>query len=116
MNVKANLKISKIDKIKKFFVPLSPADESNVIGANYYLIEKEYLKRGKKLSEIHPLSNPYLGISFTDKEIENVIFKQAQRSKFKIIEYSNDKITEKLINNEVVARFVDRAELPKSFR
>lgn len=110
MNVKANLKISKIDKIKKFFVPLSPADESNVIGANYYLIEKEYLKRGKKLSEIHPLSNPYLGISFTDKEIENVIFKQAQRSKFKIIEYSNDKITEKLINNEVVARFVDRAE------
>ena len=45
MNVKANLYISSnLKKIQNFFVPLSPADETNVFGGNFFLIEKHFLK------------------------------------------------------------------------
>ena len=62
MNVKANLYISaNLKKAKNFFVPLSPADETNVFGGNYYLIEKHFLKKKIPLKYII-LKNIYLGI------------------------------------------------------
>ena len=32
----------KFKKNKKLFVPISPADETNVFGGNYFLIEKYF--------------------------------------------------------------------------
>lgn len=110
MNVKANLQISKINQIKKFFVPLSPADETNVIGANYFIIEKEYLKKKMKISEIKHIKTPYLGDCFTQDEVYFQINRLNKKYKFDIKSYSDDIITNYLSENKIIARFDGKAE------
>ena len=107
MNVKANLVISEIKKIKKFFVPISPADESNVFGANYYLMEKYFLKNKIDLSKIKPITSPYLGLTYA------VPLKQIIQKKYKDIKIkksSNLLVARKLLEGKIIGRFVERAE------
>ena len=47
MNVKANGLFQDYTNFNKIFVPLSPSDESNAIGACYYSTEKHFLKMVK---------------------------------------------------------------------
>ena len=92
MNVKANLYLSKNLKNKiKFFVPLSPADETNVFGGNYYLIEKFFLKKRIPLNKIEPLKNIYLGNEYKIKK-----FHFNKLKNFKINEYSPKIVSEKI--------------------
>ncbi len=106
MNVKANLYLSKnLKKIKNFFVPLSPADETNVFGGNYYFMEKFFLKKKISLEKIKPLKNIYLGNEYKIKKIH---FNKLK--KFKIRKFSSKIIGERINNGDVIGRFSGRAE------
>ena len=106
MNVKANLYLSKKLKItKKLYIPLSPADETNVFGGNYYLIEKFFLKKKISLDKIKPLNNIYLGNKYEVKKIH-----LSKLKKFKVSKYSSEIIAKKIINGDVIGRFYGRAE------
>ena len=106
MNVKANLYISSnLKKTKKLFVPISPADETNVFGGNYFLIEKYFLKKKISLENIKFLKNIYLGNKY---EINRAHFNKLK--KYKIIKYSKKIIAEKIKKGDVIGRFYGRAE------
>ncbi len=106
MNVKANLHLSKnLKKTKFFYVPLSPADETNVFGGNYYLIEKFFLKKKISLKKIKPLKNIYLGNEYKIKKIH---FNKLQ--KYKVKKYSPKIIGERINSGNVIGRYCARAE------
>ena len=106
MNVKANLYLLKnLKSTKNFFIPLSPADESNVFGGNYYLIEKFFLKKNISLKKIKPLENIYLGNEY---KIKKVHFNKLQ--KYKLRKYSPKIISERIKAGDVIGRFCGRAE------
>lgn len=106
MNVKANLAISKkLKKINNFFVPLSPADETNVFGANYYLMEKFFIKKKINLNKIQSLNNVYLGNSYAfDKK------KLTKNKKYKVENIDHKKIAKLLAAGKIIGRFSGRAE------
>ena len=54
MNVKANLEISKLKKVKNIYVPPSPDDSSQAMGACYAYSILNNLP-------VHKISNAYLG-------------------------------------------------------
>jgi len=106
MNVKANLYVSdNLKRTKNFFVPLSPADETNVFGGNYYLIEKFFLKKKISLDQIKPLNNIYLGNYHKIKKIHLQKLKD-----YKIRKYSKKIVSKKIKNGDVIGRFTGRAE------
>ena len=106
MNVKANLHLSKnLKKTKFFFIPLSPADETNVFGGNYYLIEKFFLKKKISLKKIKPLKNIYLGNEYKIKKIHLNKLK-----KYKVKKYSSKIIGERINSGDVIGRYCARAE------
>ncbi len=106
MNVKANLHLAERFKREiKFFVPLSPADETNVFGANYYLIEKFFLKKKIPLKKIKPLNNIYLGNEY---KLKKVHFNKLE--KYKINLYSSKIVSKKIEKGHVIGRYFGRAE------
>ena len=69
MNVKANGKLSQIKGYKSIFVPISPSDETNALGACYYATEQHYLKNNINPDKIKSLKSPYLGPELDDKKL-----------------------------------------------
>lgn len=104
LNVKANLMISKIDGLKKFFVCGGAGDETLHIGACYHFAEQNKITP-------KPLENLYLGQNseYTEKELE--IF-----DKYTIRNFENiDQILELLLKNKIIATCRGRAEMgPRS--
>jgi len=103
MNIKANMKIAEIKRLKRLFFMPSAGDESQAIGAVYF----GFYHFAGKLPE--PLSNLYLGPSFTKERIEQEL------AKYPDLEYTfyndiDDVVSELLTNGEIVARFSDRME------
>lgn len=103
-NVKVNQKIASLPHIKESFFMPSPGDESNAIGTAYYT----YFTQTK--SQPAALSSLYLGASYTEGDIENIL--KIENSKFEITKPKNInvKVAKLLANNEVVARFVGPME------
>ena len=105
MNVKLNKRIQELTKINKIkFLP-SCGDESNPIGAGYALA----LKNNEKLK---PLNNLYLGVSYSEREIESFI---NERNLFELYEVKKcddieSEIAKLLAQKEIVARFSGRCE------
>ncbi len=100
MNVKANLKISQIPEIKKFFVVGGGGDETLPIGACYHFAEQNNI-----LSK--PLDTLYLGneIKYDEKQLE--IFQKFQIEKF----HDNSQILEPLLNGEIIATCIGKMEM-----
>lgn len=73
MNVKANMLLSQMDGVDYLFVPLSPADESNVMGAGYWVTEQHMIKNNIDPEAIPPLKTPYLGSEYNRKDIFDAI-------------------------------------------
>ena len=63
-----------------------------------------------KVSEIKHIKTPYLGDCFTQAEIYFEINKFNKKYKFDIKSYSDDIITNYLIENKIIARFDGKAE------
>lgn len=102
MNVKANKKISEIDFLKKLFVFPSCGDESNSIGAAYWVYSEQTGMR------CEPISNLYLGPSLTEKEIVNEL--RNYEYEYEKISNIEKKIAQLLAAGEIVARCKGRME------
>ena len=100
MNVKANMKISDILKIKKFFVCGAGTDETLPIGACYHSAEMNGIKP-------ESLDTLYLGSNTTydKKDISSL-------DKFAITKFnSEEQILEKILENKIVAICRGRMEM-----
>ncbi len=76
MNVKANLEISKIHNISQVYVPPSPDDTSQSMGACYAYCLKRNLKT-------FPIENAYLGYNLNDTSI-NYSLSKLSKKKYRI--------------------------------
>ena len=92
MNVKANMKISQIPKIEKFFVCGAGTDETLPIGACYHWAETNGIKP-------KPLDTLYLGSNavYDEKDISSLA--QYTVKKFN----SEEQILEQILENKIVA-------------
>lgn len=106
LNVKLNMAITKLSEVTSAYFAPSPGDESNGMGAAYY----GYSKIAKKNPK--PIKDLYLGPSYSNEEIEEILKKMNCSERYKI-EYYDDveyEVSELLSKNKVVARFSDRME------
>ncbi len=114
MNVKANGVALTESNIKNLFVPLSPSDESNAIGAAYYSFEKKLVINGEDPNKkLLPLPNAYLGKNIKTDQIKKALLDYKINSEDFVITNgpaSTKKFIEKIISGSVVARCVGREE------
>ena len=111
MNVKANMHLSELDMIDDIFIFPSGGDESLAMGAAMYTYSEILEKIGEKI-HLEPLGPIYLGMEFTNSEIENEIEKNELKDGFSV-EYNEGiekQTAELLAQGEIVARFKNRME------
>ena len=105
MNVKNNLCLSELTKVKNVFVPPSPDDSSQAMGACY----AQFLETNERKIP-KPLTSPYLGYCINDEKVDKII-KNLKTKDYKLIDGSINKVTAKLLaKNMVIARCVGSAE------
>ena len=113
MNIKANMHISELDLIDEIFIFPSGGDESLSIGAAMYAYSRILADIDQKIS-LKPLDSVYLGMEFSDSEIEDEIKKSIGSDKgFSVHQYSKDSqshIADLLAEGQIVARFTGRME------
>ena len=100
MNVKANMKISQIPKIEKFFVCGAGTDETLPIGACYHWAEMNGIQP-------KPLDTLYLGsnAAYDEKDISSL--SQYTIKKFN----SEEQILEQILKNKIIAVCRERMEM-----
>jgi carbamoyltransferase len=108
MNVKANQKIMNMDAVESIFVFPSSGDESNAIGACYYLAATNGM-----LNKLTPLQDIYWGISYSNEDIKSRFDRykfSKHRYKIDYIEDIEKKVSSLLKDGHVVARFKGKEE------
>lgn len=104
MNVKANKILGELDFVENFFVAGSSSDESQSIGACYYINNMHGIKN-------EPLENLYLGTDISDESIHAYIQDNNVEKKYTIEKnVTNDKLSQLLADGEVLARVVGKME------
>lgn len=96
-NVKASKKILEKTKIKSLFIPPGPGDESLPIGACYCFYAKKNLTKLK----ITNMQNPYIGISYSNKNLDFL----KNNKKISIKKTNNKEVAKILSKGHPVARF-----------
>jgi carbamoyltransferase len=111
MNVKANKLLLELDEVEDMFVFPSCGDETNAVGAAYWVYAEE--RRSKDLPiDIEPLSDLYWGRSFSDEEIESSLSSYRFFNKVRV-ETPQDierRVAELLARGSIVARCKGRME------
>jgi len=106
LNIKANMKIALLDKLRKCYFMPSGGDESLAIGCAYF--GAKFLDPS---ADLEPIKTLYLGPSFDDTHIEDALESSGSKlytyTKYNDIE---DVIAELLTKGKIVARFKDRME------
>ncbi len=104
MNVKLNQKIASLDEVKEAYFLPSCGDESNPIGAAFYVYKQKTKKNPLPFKDI------FFGIKFENDEIKE--FLKFYEDKYQITYYENiEEIIAKLLADfKVVARFWGRCE------
>lgn len=112
MNVKAMMEINALPEIKELFIPPSPGDESQAIGACYVAMEE--FCRSRRLNpdtELKPLSNSYLGPEITNNDVVDLIKKKGLKNFFHITEHVRPAHIARLLNKgRVIGRAAGRSE------
>jgi len=111
MNVKANMHLSELEIVDDIFIFPSGGDESLAIGSAMYTYS-EIIKETNEKLHMQSLGPLYLGMEFTNSEIENEINENELIEGFSV-ENSKDieKYTAELLaKGEIVARFNNRME------
>lgn len=111
-NSLANGKVLKNTRFKSLFIPSNPGDAGGAIGAAYTLWHK--LKKTKPKKNM----NAYLGLDYSDIDVEKVIKiynKKLIKKKCDFIYYENEDllckfIVEKIANEKVIGWFQGRME------
>ena len=108
MNVKANKIISELPEVESLFIFPSCGDETNAIGAAYWV----EAKGGTEGQHIPGVKDLYLGQSFDNEQIELAIHNRQPTAKwnFNRVKHIEISIAELLAQGEIVARFGGRAE------
>ena len=107
MNVKANKMISELPELEELFVFPSCGDETNAIGAAYWL----EARGGTDGSAIPPLRDLYLGPTYDDDEVMSALNSRAGRTwSHRRSDNIGTEAAELLANGEIVARCSGRAE------
>jgi len=105
MNVKNNLNLSEISKVKNLFVPPSPDDSSQAIGACY----TQYLYSNSN-NFPKSINSAYLGYCIDDQKV-NKIVRNLKSKNYKIYKNNINLTAAKLISkNLIIGRCVGRAE------
>jgi carbamoyltransferase len=109
LNSLANGKILEKNKFKNLYIPYAPGDAGGAIGSALIL------SISKNKNQINNISNPYLGNSFKNEEIEKYIKKNNLNINFKITKENYDqeltKTVAKLIyENKIIGWFQGRME------
>ncbi len=101
MNVKANMKLSQIPNIKKFFVSGGGSDQSLCMGACYLYAESQKIFP-------KPLNDLYLGLpcTYDDYDIKKI------QNKYKIEKFTHvEQIVERLLDGKIIATCIGRSEM-----
>lgn len=111
MNVKANKLLMEMEEVEDLFVFPSCGDETNAVGAAYWVTAEEFAKDGR-VKEIKPISGLYWGKQFSDSEVENAIaeFRFTQNVKVQVSADIEKTVAELLAKGHVVARCCGRME------
>jgi carbamoyltransferase len=111
MNVKANKLLLELEAVEDMFVFPSCGDETNAVGAAYWVYAQECHRNGRAV-DIEPLSDLYWGRSFSDDFIEQAISEYPFTDKVKV-ETPQDielQVAKLLASGRVVARCSGRME------
>ncbi|MGE4279598.1 MAG: carbamoyltransferase C-terminal domain-containing protein [Magnetospirillum sp.] len=110
MNVKANMRLAALPEVERLFVPLSPADESNVFGAAYRVTEEHFLASGRDPETIPAMPHAYWGPSYTAADARAALA-GTDLSGFEVTENpETDHVAALLADGMVVGRCVGREE------
>ncbi|MEE9276577.1 MAG: carbamoyltransferase C-terminal domain-containing protein [bacterium] len=110
MNVKANQKVAFLEEVKELFVLPSCGDESNAIGAAYWLHAEGTKER--KPGRCTPLSELYLGRNVGGAEAEEAVAAMGleKRHRVRRCDDIESEVARLLAKGEVVARVKGREE------
>jgi carbamoyltransferase len=111
MNVKANQMLLEMDEVEDIFIFPSCGDETNAIGAAYWVHAEERRKNGHMV-DCQPVADLYWGKSFSDEEIEQALADHTFLHKVRV-ETPKDieqRVAELLASGCVVARHSGRME------
>ena len=105
MNVKINKRVQELDEVEQVFFMPSCGDECNPIGAVY----EAAVKRG---IQVQPLSGVYLGLDYSDREIDAFIHAQGLSHRYHVKKSDDmeETIANLLADRHIVARFSGRCE------
>ena len=91
---------------KNIFIPVAPGDNGGCLGAAFYVCKEKIANNN--------FDNPFLGTTYADDEIENIINKKyLKKVNFKKFNNTNDKYniaSDMIINRGVIGWFQDRME------
>ena len=109
LNSLANKKLHESNLFKNIFIPYAPGDGGGSIGAALYA-----LKKNKKIT-LSNLTSPFIGPSFSNDEIKNIINSNKEINKFncEIVEDKNNlysKISKYIYDNKIVGHFNGKME------
>ncbi len=106
LNIKASKRISELPQIKDMFVCMASGDESLSIGA----AQKKWVDLAGA-AELQPITAPYLGPGFDEKDIKEALTHPFVRDHYKIIEkISLVDIAKLLVRGEIVAFMMSNME------
>jgi len=111
MNVKANKEILALPEVEELFVFPSCGDETNSIGAAYWVFAQERIKTGMPV-DIEPLGSIYWGRDCSDTEIEMELarFNGKEPFRYKHTDNIEEVAAETIARGDVVARAKGRME------
>ena len=109
LNSLANKKLHESNFFKNIFIPYAPGDGGGSIGAALYALKKN------KKTILSNLTSPFIGPSFSNNEIENIIKNNKEINKFdyEFIENKNNlysKISKYIFDNKIVGHFNGKME------
>ena len=109
LNSLANGKILEKNKFKNLYIPYAPGDAGGAIGSALML------SISKNKNQINNISNPYLGNSFKNEEIEKYIKKNNLNNNFKITQENYDQeltqtVAKLIYENKIIGWFQGRME------
>jgi carbamoyltransferase len=111
MNVKANKEILALSELEELFIFPSCGDETNSVGAAYWVYAQECLRANQPVN-IEPLGSIYWGRDFSDSEVETALkqYKGSSKLNYRHVDNIERLVAETLARGEVVARAKGRME------
>ena len=112
MNVKANMLLSALPQVRRFFVNPSPSDESQAIGACCTVMYEYSTRSGLNPRQaIKPLKSAYLGPDLVPEDVADVIARQEQSKEYRITKRAEPaRVAALLAEGKVIGRAAGRSE------